>query len=181
MFVGFCQMAASKAEQFSGGVQHCWPCTGESEREREKESHALQRLKDENANQIILVSQAHTKKAQHPDTCRNLREMISAAILFQAKTKGYWSDSSHFKSWLCLPLNKNCLWVPANAYKTAKRHNENRKHQINSHQGSKNKGIIRWLSESNRSCNNSIVCPQIGSHAELQEAQKARDTGRGKG
>lgn len=64
----------------------------------------------------------------------------------------------------------------ASTYKIAKRHNKNRKHQINIHQGSEDEGIIRWLSESNRSSYTSIVCPQKESHTETQEAQSARET-----
>lgn len=54
MFVRFCQMAASKAEQFSVGVQHCWPCSGERD--------ALQRMKGWKPNQTILVCKASQTK-----------------------------------------------------------------------------------------------------------------------
>lgn len=39
---------------------------GSETEEKKKKSHALQRLKDENSNQIILVSRAHTNKTHHP-------------------------------------------------------------------------------------------------------------------
>lgn len=54
-------------------------------------------------------------------------------------------------------------------------HNGNRKHQINIHQRSEDKSIIRWLSELNQRSNNSIVCPQKESHTDTGGLESERD------
>lgn len=71
-----------------------------------------------------------------------------------------------------------CLWMYACTYTTAKRPGKNWKHQINIHQGSKHKSIIRWLSKPNG--NNSVILRKWVQrrHRSLRE-QESQEIGKG--
>lgn len=179
MFVRFCQMAASKAERFSVGVKHCWPGSGEREGDREKPCTSKAGGWELQPNHLSFSSAY--KESTSPRSIQELKRNKVCCNIVPGKTKGYWSHSSRWNT-LTLRLQLACrkLRVHAKAYETAKRHKVSRKHRINIHQGSENEGVIRWLSESDRSRSSSIVCPKKESHAETQEAQKARAAAWGK-
>lgn len=71
-----------------------------------------------------------------------------------------------------LALKPTLLSEELQTHRTAERHDENRKRRINIHQGREDEGVIRWLSESNRNSDNSIVYRQKGSHAKTREARE---------
>lgn len=93
MFVRFCQMAASKAEQFSVGVQHCWPCSGE----RKRKKPCTSKTEGLKLQPNHLSFSSSYKQSTSPWSIQELKRNEVRCNIIPRKTKGYRSHSSHCK------------------------------------------------------------------------------------